>query len=95
MITEIAVLKIKKDSNSEFEENFRIASSIISKSKGYISHEILKCIEANNQYILIVKWETLKDHTIVFRESYEYQEWKKLLHHFYDPFPVVEHYEEI
>jgi hypothetical protein len=46
-------------------------------------------------YLLLVRWETLKSHTIGFRSSAEYQEWKKLLHHFYEPFPTVEHFEEI
>jgi heme-degrading monooxygenase HmoA len=49
-------------------------------------------MEAENKYLLIVRWQTLQDHTEGFRNSNEYQEWKKLLHHFYDPFPTVEHY---
>jgi len=48
-----------------------------------------------NRYILLVNWERLEDHTEGFRGSEEYQEWKKLLHHFYDPFPTVEHYESV
>jgi heme-degrading monooxygenase HmoA len=95
MITEIAILKIKDQQDKEFEANFIKAEKIISKMKGYINHELLKCIEADNQYLLIVRWETLEDHTIGFRNSEEYLEWKKLLHHFYDPFPTVEHYSEI
>ncbi|MBP7281382.1 MAG: antibiotic biosynthesis monooxygenase [Leptospiraceae bacterium] len=95
MITEIAILKIKDQQNKEFEVNFAKAEKIISQMKGYISHELLKCMEAQNQYLLLVRWETLEDHTIGFRKSEEYLEWKKLLHHFYDPFPTVEHYSEI
>jgi heme-degrading monooxygenase HmoA len=63
--------------------------------KGYISHELQHCLENEFQYILLVKWETLEDHTIGFRQSEQYQEWKQLLHHFYEPFPVVEHYQMI
>ena len=95
MITEIVILKIKDQQNKEFEVNFAEAEIIISKMKGYISHELLKCIEAENQYLLIVRWETLEDHTVGFRKSEEYLEWKRLLHHFYDPFPTVEHYSEV
>jgi len=95
MITEIAILQIKDQQNNAFEVNFAKAEKIISKMKGYLSHEILKCIEADNQYLLIVRWKTLEDHTIGFRKSKEYLEWKRLLHHFYDPFPNVEHYSEI
>jgi len=95
MITEIAILKIKDQQNNEFETSFAKAEKIISRMKGYIKHELLKCMEADNQYLLIVRWETLEDHTIGFRESEEYLKWKKLLHHFYDPFPTVEHYSEV
>ena len=63
--------------------------------KGYISHDLQKCIEEKNQYILLVNWETLEDHENRFRQSKEYQEWKRLLHHFYAPFPSVMHYQSI
>ncbi|MOA65193.1 hypothetical protein D3C78_1914890 [compost metagenome] len=60
--------------------------------KGYVHHELQKCLEKENKYVLLVRWETLEDHTIGFRGSEEYQAWKALLHHYYDPFPVVEHF---
>ena len=59
---------------------------------GYLSHELQRCIEQPNQYILLVRWETVAHHEIGFRTSPQYQEWKRLLHHFYDPFPSVQHY---
>ncbi|MDJ0772930.1 MAG: antibiotic biosynthesis monooxygenase [Mastigocoleus sp. MO_167.B18] len=96
MILEVAILDIKlgvkKDMCDEFEAAFQQASKIIAGIPGYLSHELQKCMEVPNRYILLVRWETLEAHTIGFRESPEYQEWKRLLHHFYDPFPVVEHY---
>ena len=92
MILEVAILNVKSDLTDEFEKSFSKAQIIISNMKGYISHELKKCLETPNKYILLVNWETLEDHTIGFRESKEYQEWKELLHHFYDPFPTVEHY---
>ena len=63
--------------------------------EGYIHHELKRCLEDSHKYVLLVKWETLEDHTIGFRGSAEYQEWKELSHHFYDPFPVVEHFEDV
>ncbi|NOU99063.1 antibiotic biosynthesis monooxygenase family protein [Paenibacillus planticolens] len=92
MILEVAVLPVIAGKNEEFEAAFRQASSIISAMKGYISHELQTCMEDGNKYLLLVQWETLEDHTEGFRGSAEYQEWRKLLHHFYNPFPVVEHY---
>ncbi|NQX64710.1 antibiotic biosynthesis monooxygenase [Paenibacillus alba] len=92
MILEAAILPVIAGKNAEFEAAFRQASSIISSMKGYISHELQVCLEDSNKYLLLVHWETLEDHTVGFRGSAEYQEWRTLLHHFYDPFPVVEHY---
>ena len=95
MITEIAVLHIKKNESEMFETAFSKAQSIISSMKGYIEHELLKCIEQADKYLLIVHWQTLEDHTEGFRKSSDYNEWKKLLHHFYEPFPNVEHYKAL
>jgi heme-degrading monooxygenase HmoA len=95
MILEVAMLQVKAGLCAEFEHNFKQASSIISSMKGYVDHELQKCVEDTNKYLLLVRWETLEDHTIGFRGSEQYQQWKNLLHHFYDPFPTVEHYENI
>jgi heme-degrading monooxygenase HmoA len=95
MITEVVILDIISGREQEFETAFREASSIIASMAGYSSHQLQYCLEKENLYLLLVHWETLEAHTIGFRGSSEYQEWRKLLHHFYDPFPVVEHYELI
>lgn len=95
MILETAVLHVKPELADTFETSFEKASQYIASIKGYISHELLLCIEKEHQYLLLVKWETLEDHTIGFRQSEAYLEWKKLLHHYYEPFPVVEHYKKI
>ncbi len=93
MILEVAILDIKPGMESDFESAFSRAQEIISSMPGYISHELQHCLEKTNRYILLVNWETLEHHTVGFRESPQYQEWRSLLHHFYDPFPVVQHYE--
>jgi heme-degrading monooxygenase HmoA len=95
MILEAVMLPVKPGLESDFEAAFKKASKIISSMDGYLSHELHKCIEVQGKYLLLVKWETLESHTVRFRSSAEYQEWKKLLHHFYEPFPIVEHFEEI
>ena len=92
MILEVAILNIKNGLSDEFEKSFKKAQLIISSMKGYISHDLKKCVEEMDKYILLVQWETIEAHEIGFRKSKEYQEWKKLLHHYYDPFPIVEHY---
>ncbi|MEJ2112785.1 MAG: antibiotic biosynthesis monooxygenase [Flavobacteriaceae bacterium] len=92
MILEVAILNIKQGLSEEFELEFEKAKTIISSMKGYISHDLRKCVEVEDKYILLVNWEKIEDHEIGFRTSNEYQQWKSLLHHFYYPFPVVEHY---
>ncbi|BCL75611.1 antibiotic biosynthesis monooxygenase [Jeongeupia sp. HS-3] len=93
MILEVAVLNVLSGKEGEFESAFKIASAIISSMPGYISHQLQRCLENSSQYVLLVNWEKLEDHTVGFRGSAQYQEWRQLLHHFYDPFPTVEHYE--
>ncbi|MFM2587333.1 antibiotic biosynthesis monooxygenase family protein [Vibrio sp. TBV020] len=95
MILEVAILDVKPNLEEEFEQNFAKAQAIISSMSGYVSHQLQRCIENPSRYILLVNWQTLEDHEQGFRQSAEYQEWKALLHHFYDPFPTVEHYQPV
>jgi len=92
MILELAILNVIPEKTAEFEASFKKAQEIISSLNGYLGHQLRQCLEVPNRYMLLVQWEKLEDHTIGFRQSPAYQEWKKLLHHYYSPFPVVEHY---
>ena len=94
MILEVAMLNVRDGAGDPFETAFREASLIIAAMPGYLSHELRQCIETPNRYILLVHWRCIEDHTVGFRQSAEYQRWRALLHHFYDPFPTVEHYGE-
>lgn len=91
-VLEVAILDVKLGCEKAFESDFKEAQKIISAMKGYISHTISRCVEAQNRYILLVNWNKLEDHTVGFRESDQYQQWRSLLHHYYEPFPTVEHY---
>lgn len=93
MILETAILDVRTGQGPDFEAAFRRAEPIISGMDGYLRHEIRRCIETPNRYLLLVWWKDLESHTVGFRGSPEYQKWRELLHHFYDPFPTVEHYE--
>ncbi len=95
MILEVAMLNVRPGKENDFEATFARAQSIIASMGGYVSHELQRCVENSSRYVLLVRWETLTDHTEGFRHSNEYQEWKRLLHHFYDPFPTVEHFESV
>jgi heme-degrading monooxygenase HmoA len=95
MITEIAVLFVKEFQIEQFENDFKSAGKYISTVPGYLTHSLQKCLEQSRKYVLLVKWEKLEDHTVGFRQSSGYLEWKRLLHHHYDPFPIVEHFTEV
>jgi len=95
MILEVATLNVRAGDGSAFEQAFSQAQNIISSMPGYASHQLQRCLESQDKYLLLVQWQRLEDHTIGFRQSPQYQDWKKLLHHFYEPFPTVEHYEPV
>jgi len=95
MILEVAILNVRPGQVGTFEAAFRQASPIIASMPGYLGHGLQRCLEFRDQYVLLVRWQKLADHTVGFRGSARYQEWKALPHHFYDPFPVVEHYEPL
>ena len=92
MILEAALLQVRPGNEAAFEAAFRRASPLIAASPGYRGHELQRCLEAPGKYLLLVRWATLEDHTVGFRGSPAYQEWRRLLHHFYEPFPTVEHF---
>ncbi|MCZ8092869.1 MAG: antibiotic biosynthesis monooxygenase [Acidovorax sp.] len=95
MVLEIAALQIKPGQTAAFEQAFAQAQRIIASMPGYQGHELQHCVEDDHQYVLLVRWATLQDHTEGFRGSPQYQEWRTLLHHFYDPFPTVLHYNAV
>ncbi len=95
MILEVATLHIRADGRQAFEAAFPAAARILSSAEGYISHQLQRSVDTENRYVLLVNWQTKEDHTVGFRGSPQYQEWRKYLHHFFDPPPVVEHYELI
>jgi heme-degrading monooxygenase HmoA len=93
MILEVAILNVRSGEGSDFECAFAQAQDIIAAMPGYVSHQLQRCLESSDKYLLLVQWQSLEDHTIGFRQSPQYQDWKRLLHRFYEPFPTVEHYE--
>lgn len=94
MIVESTILHIKDGQAASFETALRGALPLIQATPGFLGIEVRRCIENANEYLLLVRWEKLEDHTIGFRQSDRYSKWRAALHHFYDPFPVVFHYGE-
>ena len=94
-VLEVAILDVIPGQETAFEAAFAEAQEIIASMPGFLGLELQHCLETGHRYILLVRWRTLEDHTIGFRGSSEYQQWKALLHHFYDPFPLVEHFTRV
>lgn len=95
MILEVAHLQVIPGQATAFEQAFAQAQRIISAMPGYAGHQLQRALNDPHHYLLLVNWQQLEDHTEGFRGSPQYQEWKALLHHFYDPFPTVQHFEGV
>jgi heme-degrading monooxygenase HmoA len=95
VITEHALLDVTLGREEEFVESMERAKAIVAASPGFVSLRVERCVERPSCFLLLVEWERLEDHTEGFRSSAGYQDWRAALHHFYDPFPVVEHFEPI
>lgn len=94
MVLELAILNVRPGQESAFENAMGEARSLIEATPGFVRIDLHRCIETPNRYLLLVSWKALEDHTMGFRQSDRYRKWRDLLHHFYDPFPTVEHYGE-
>jgi heme-degrading monooxygenase HmoA len=95
VITEHALLDVITGQEDAFVEAMADAKALISASPGFVSLRVERGVERPSCFLLLVEWERLEDHTEGFRESVAYREWRAALHRFYDPFPVVEHFEAV
>jgi len=94
MILEIARIDIKEGLETEFESGVKKAAAIFQRAKGCRGMELNRSIEKPHRYRLFVKWETLENHTVDFRGSPDFQEWRKLVGHCFAEPPAVEHVKE-
>ena len=92
MILEHAPLTVRQGEQEAFETAFARARHLIAGVPGFRRLTLSRCLERETGYLLLVEWDRLEDHTEGFRGSPAYEEWRALLHSFYDPFPVVEHF---
>jgi heme-degrading monooxygenase HmoA len=95
VITEHAILNVIPGREDEFMATMERAKSIIAASPGFQALRIERGLEHPSTFLLLAEWDSLEAHTQGFRGSEAYQEWRSLLHHFYDPFPVVQHFEGV
>ncbi len=95
MILEHAVLTVRPGTQDAFQEAFTTAKSLVASMPGFRRLILSRDIDQDSSYLLLVEWDSVEDHTQGFRLSGEYQEWRRLLHHFYERFPTVEHFEPV
>ncbi|MBK7622729.1 MAG: antibiotic biosynthesis monooxygenase [Kineosporiaceae bacterium] len=95
MILEQAILPIRPGREADFEVAIRQARPLVADMPGFMDIRVLRGIESPSHYLLLVEWDSVEAHEVGFRQSPNYQQWRELLHHFYDPFPTVEHYAPI
>ena len=93
MILELADIRIKPGQQAEFEEAIaRGLKTVISQAKGFQGANVNKGIESPDRFVLQIFWDTLEDHTIGFRESPLFIEWRAIVGPFFASPPVVEHF---
>lgn len=94
-VLERAELPVRPGMEAEFERNFAQARHLVAESPGCRSVSLVRGIESPSLYILLIEWDSVESHEVSFRQSERYAEWRALLHHFYDPFPTVEHFSPV
>ncbi len=95
MVLEVATLNVRQGQEAAFEAAFAEAKPIIAGMTGFISLHLQKGVEHPSRYLLLVRWQTIEDHTVGFRQSPLFPRWKELLHHFYEPPPTIEHFTDL
>jgi heme-degrading monooxygenase HmoA len=95
MIPEFALLDVLAGRTGEFETAFARAPEILPSVPGYVLRAASGARKTPQRYVLLVRWETLEDHTVGFRGSDEYREWKRLRNHSYEPSPTVQYFSPV
>jgi len=95
MILEVAILHIKPEEMKNFEAVFPKVEPIFRSVKGYISHELQRCVETEGRYHFLIRWESIEAHTVNFRQSAKFQEFRGLVGGFFAQPPLAEHFERV
>eukprot|EP01036_Dinobryon_divergens_P045683 gene45682-biopygen36889 len=94
MILEIADIRIPAGQQAAFDEAIRRGvETVISQAEGFLGYQVQKCIESPERYVLMIRWQTLEAHTVGFRGSPAFAQWRAIVGPFFAQPPVVEHFE--
>ena len=96
MILELADIRITPGRNAEFEEAVqRGVTTVASKATGFRGWQVQKSIESPERYVLLIAWDTVEDHTVGFRQSERFTQWRAIVGPFFAEAPKVEHFERV
>lgn len=95
MILEIAQLDVKSGMEAEFEKGVAAAAPLFKRAKGCRGLSLQRSIEKPGRYRLFVEWDTLENHTVDFRGSEDFKEWRRLVGHCFQEPPYVEHTNQV
>jgi len=95
MILEHALLDVRPGQSEAFEVAFKQARPLIEKQRGFMSLRLDRSLDDPARYLLLVEWERLEDHIEGFRRSADYEKWRTLLHHYYEPMPTVSYFQPL
>lgn len=96
MIVEIADFKIGPEQRDAFAQAItRAADTVLSKAGGYRGHRILACQETPGRFILTVEWDSVEAHTVGFRQSPAFADWRAIIGPFFLEPPRVEHFDVV
>ncbi len=94
MILELADIRIQPGRQAAFDEAIqRGLKTVIARARGFQGFKVNKGIESPERYVLQIFWATLEDHTVGFRQSPQFAEWRAIVGPFFAAPPVVEHFE--
>jgi len=93
MILEVADIRIHPGQQTAFDEAIRRGvDTVVSKSPGFRGYKINRGIESPERYLLMIFWDTLENHTVDFRQSDAFTQWRAIVGPFFAQPPQVEHY---
>jgi len=92
MIVEHAILQVRRGQSAVFAAAMAKARPLVAVQPGFQSIEVRPSSDEADRYLLLIVWDRIESHRDGFRQSAEYQQWRALLHPFYDPMPVVNYY---
>jgi heme-degrading monooxygenase HmoA len=95
VIVEIAQIDILGGREADFEAAFMQAIGFAAGSPGYLGHELRRSLEHRSRYLLRIEWTTLEAHTVTFRGSAAFSQWRAAVGPFFASAPVVEHFEPV